>query len=301
MKFLAIELLALGLAPFKRPLRIGHNQADNVWLSVAGDHCLTDFGLQRQHALDLLRRDIVALVVDDHVFLAVGNDNPAFVVEVANVAGVQPAILDRPRSFAFVLPVSMHDEFAAAEDLSILRDLDLYSAQSRADGMHGNAGGGPVAAYDRPCFGLPIALKHGQPHRFEEYPDVGVERRATGHHRFHATPETLADFGFQQTGDREILQLVAEFRITRSAAFADLESCVHELFGKATLLLNLLEYSGAQDLEQARNDNHDGRARFLDIAGELFQSFGIVNLGADRDGQELAARMFIGVAQWQEG
>ena len=252
MKLLAIELLALGLAPFKRPLRVGHNQADNVWLSVAGDHCLTDFGLQRQHALDLLRRDIVTLVVDDHVFLAVGNDNPAFVVEVSDIAGVQPAILDRPRSFAFVLPVSMHDEFAAAKDFSILCDLDLYSAQSRADGMHGNAGGGPVAAYDRPCFGLPIALKHGQPHRFEEYPDVGVERRATGHHRFHATPETLADFGFQQTGDREILQLVAEFRITRSAAFADLAVARADLVEAGVLVnpdLQLLFGVGSKPFE----------------------------------------------------
>ncbi len=56
-------------------------------LAITEDHRLRDFRLDGQHALDPLRRDIVALVVDDQVLLAVGDDDPALVVEVADVAG----------------------------------------------------------------------------------------------------------------------------------------------------------------------------------------------------------------------
>src|SRR3546814_2780344 len=56
-------------------------------------HRLQDFGLERQHAFDALRRDIVALVVDDDVLLAVGDDQPALAVDMADIAGMKPAVV----------------------------------------------------------------------------------------------------------------------------------------------------------------------------------------------------------------
>ena len=68
-----------------------------------------------------------------------------------------------------------------------------------------------------------------------------------------------------------------------------------------TLLRDLLHYPGAQDFEQARDDHHDRRTHLLDIAGELLQPFGIIDLRAEPDGEHLAAAMLIGVAGGKEG
>src|SRR3546814_5390930 len=59
----------LGLGPFGRPFGVGDEDGDEVRTLVAIDHRLQYFGLERQHPLDALRRDIVALVVDDQVLL----------------------------------------------------------------------------------------------------------------------------------------------------------------------------------------------------------------------------------------
>ena len=67
-----------------------HQQPDEVGVTVAVDHCLRNLGLERQHPLYPLGRDIVALVVDDEVLLAVGDDDPPRVVEMPDVAGRKP-------------------------------------------------------------------------------------------------------------------------------------------------------------------------------------------------------------------
>src|SRR3546814_12693138 len=64
--------------------------ADKVRALVAIDHRLENFGLERQHPLDPLRRDIVAFVVDDQVLLAIGDDDAALSVDMADIAGMQP-------------------------------------------------------------------------------------------------------------------------------------------------------------------------------------------------------------------
>ena len=62
---------------------------------VAVDDRLADLRLQQQDALDPLRRDVVAARVDDDVLLAVGDLEVAVGVDLADVAGVQPAVAQR--------------------------------------------------------------------------------------------------------------------------------------------------------------------------------------------------------------
>src|SRR3546814_462338 len=50
-----------------------------------------------------------------------------------------------------------------------------------------------------------------------------------------------------------------------------------------------------------RSHDHDRRAHLLDVGGKLFQPFGIIDLTADPDGEELAAAVLIGMAQREEG
>src|SRR3546814_7989504 len=95
-QFGEVEPLAVRYRPFGGPVAIGDDEADQIGSLVADHHRLDDLGLERQHALHLLRSDIVALVVDDEVLLAVGDNDAAHLVEVADVTGLQPDGDDRP-------------------------------------------------------------------------------------------------------------------------------------------------------------------------------------------------------------
>src|SRR3546814_9676593 len=79
---------------------------------VAMHHRLENLRLQGEHSLHPLRRDIVALVVDDNVLLAVGDDQPPAIVEVADIAGMEPALLQNPRRFRVVAPIAVHHQLA---------------------------------------------------------------------------------------------------------------------------------------------------------------------------------------------
>ena len=81
--------------------------------------------MQRQHPFDLLRGDIIALVIDDQVFLAVGYGNAARLVDMPDIAGVQPAILYHPRGFGFVAPIALHYQRPAHQYLTVFSDLHL--------------------------------------------------------------------------------------------------------------------------------------------------------------------------------
>src|SRR6187455_3100959 len=133
-------------------------------LPIAIDHRLRDLGLQREHALDPLRRDIVALVVDDDVLLPVGDNDAALLVEVADVAGRQPAVLAKhARGLFRVAPIAVHDELASDDDFAIFGDLYFRVLDRRTDRFEANAGSWAVAANHRTSLGLAVALKECDP------------------------------------------------------------------------------------------------------------------------------------------
>lgn len=152
-----------------------------------------------------------------------------------------------------------------------------------------------------PDLGLAIALQHGQSHRIEEHAHFGAERRAAGHHGFQPPAELLADLGpqrlFQHQVHRPVAPAPAALRLQR----ADPQGPVHHEIGQPALLFDLLHDPGAQHFEQPRDHDHYRRAHLLDIAGELFQSFRIIDLGARADRQHLPAGVFVGVAERKEG
>src|ERR1051325_3190944 len=67
-----------------RPDRIRH----------AEDRRLGDFGMGIQHALDLLGRDVLVAALN-HVFFAVDEEEKAVFIDIAQIAGMEPAVLDR--------------------------------------------------------------------------------------------------------------------------------------------------------------------------------------------------------------
>ena len=79
----------------------------NALLAVdaqADDAGVGDAGLREQRALDVFRKDVRALRRDDHFLLAALDQQPARRVELADVAGVEPAVLERRRRSALAPP-----------------------------------------------------------------------------------------------------------------------------------------------------------------------------------------------------
>src|SRR5204862_63633 len=72
-----------------------------------------------ERVLEILRRDVLAAGRDDQVLLAIGDLEEAVLVELADVAGAEPAILgERGRGRLGILEVALEDRVAADDDLA---------------------------------------------------------------------------------------------------------------------------------------------------------------------------------------
>ena len=79
--------------------RLDRDQRREVRPPVADDERLRDERRRLEHVLDVLRRDVLAAGGDDDVLLAVGDAEEAVGVELADVAGAEPAVARRaPRA-----------------------------------------------------------------------------------------------------------------------------------------------------------------------------------------------------------
>ena len=80
-----------------------------------------------QEALDLGGIDVEA-ANDEHVLLAADDAQPAGVGELAEVAGVQPAVgVDRVGSRQWIVEVPLHHAVAAHQHFSVVGDTNLDS------------------------------------------------------------------------------------------------------------------------------------------------------------------------------
>ena len=139
--------------------------------------------------------EVLAAGGDDDVLLAAGDLEEAVVVELADVAGVQPAVDQRVGGRLGVLPVLPEDIGPPHQDLVVvLGDPDLDARQrladraelevvERADGA--DAGG----------LGHAPALHHRHPGRVEELEDLRRDRRGAADRLAHVAAEQLADLG----------------------------------------------------------------------------------------------------------
>src|SRR5581483_10869408 len=70
-----------------------------------------------EHLLDLARIDVEA-APDDQLLLPVDDEEEAVLVDVAHVAGVEPAALERLGGGGRLLEIALHDVVAADHDLA---------------------------------------------------------------------------------------------------------------------------------------------------------------------------------------
>ncbi len=138
------------------------------------DHHLADVGAEGlELALEQLRGDVLAARGLDQVLFAVGDGEEVVLVELADVAGGEPAVgVEHLGSELGLAVVAAHHAAASEQDLSIrLRDLDFGAADGRADRTE-LAIGGRVDEGGSAGFGEAVALADQDSHGVEELGDV---------------------------------------------------------------------------------------------------------------------------------
>ena len=117
--------------------------AMNGFPSPTTRHWLTS-GWAREPVLEDGRRDVLAARGDQDLLLATGDPDEAVVVELADVAGVEPAVgVDRLVGRGLVVPVPVEDDRSAQQDLAVVGDPDRDAGERLADGadpQRGRAG-----------------------------------------------------------------------------------------------------------------------------------------------------------------
>jgi hypothetical protein len=131
-----------------------------------------------QLVLEVLGRDVLAAGGDDDVLLAVGDHEVAVLVDVADVAGVDEALLveRRPRRL-FVVVVAGEDGVRPDEDLAVLGEPQLHAGERPPDRSELERAR-PVDRCGRRHLREPVALEHEDVDRVEELGDLAGERRA---------------------------------------------------------------------------------------------------------------------------
>ena len=146
------------------------------FLSPPHDRGFPDAGQPVEHPLDVVRKDVQPFRRDDHFLLPAADEELAVLAELADVAGVEPPVLERARGFRSGPEVSGRDVVAANEDLAVRRDLHLDAG----DGLSDRSALGAermVERDDRRGLGEAVALDHGESHLAPERLELGLERR----------------------------------------------------------------------------------------------------------------------------
>ena len=153
-------------------------------MGTADDRRLEHARVAVQDVLDLLRVDVLP-APDDHVLHPVDEHEVAVAVEVADIAGVQPAVVQRRVRLGRAVEVAAHDVGTAHEDLAgaagrrlpvVAEHGDVDAGERLADGSgfarsvdrvegcHAGALGEPVALDERDAVARLEAVDHLRRH-----------------------------------------------------------------------------------------------------------------------------------------
>src|ERR1043165_9035884 len=118
-------------------LPIGNNQGHGLLSTSTDHHYLTHKLALFQQTLNQLRRDILPVRKLEQVFLSVRDVEMAVFLDVPDVAGIEPAILEHGGGSFGLSVVTTHHVRTTHEDLAIFGNLDL-------DAIKGNSHGSDV-------------------------------------------------------------------------------------------------------------------------------------------------------------
>ena len=118
---------SLRLGPGRQRRQVGHHQHDGKPAPVAQHDGVAHELAALDHALDRLRRDVLAAGGDDQILLSVGDLEETVRVEQAHVTGMEPAFAVQRLRGGLRLPVvARHDVGTPGDDLAIRSDPHLH-------------------------------------------------------------------------------------------------------------------------------------------------------------------------------
>src|SRR5690606_14034976 len=187
----------LELRPLLKLLEVRHYQQHWEAASVADHHGLRYKLVCLRLVLDRLRGDVLATGDNYYVLLAIG-DSQVIVLQLADVAGVEPSVRIDNLGGLFRLPeVPLHDVGASREDLAVLGDAHLHSFKGAPNGAQPEVSGSVHRDHGR---GLrqAVAFQDHQSGSVEELVDLGGEWGTPGHEVLHAPASAFLELGKDQ-------------------------------------------------------------------------------------------------------
>ena len=118
-----------------RHVRIERHERGHERAPVADHDRVRDLGVRLEVVLEVRGRDVLAARRDEDVLLAVGDRDEAVVVDLGDVARVEPAVgVEHLARRRFVLEIAGEDGRAADQELAVVAEAKLGSGQRRPDG-----------------------------------------------------------------------------------------------------------------------------------------------------------------------
>src|SRR6267143_1625319 len=196
---------------------IGDDERDDEFAFVAHDHGVQDIGASLQSILDGLRGDEFSRRRLDQVFLAIGDEEIVVFVQVADVAGAEPAVLAENFTSGFgIFIVALHDAGALDEDFSVLDGANLDVGNWFAGTAHAVLG--VVARNNRRSFRQTVALIDGNSDSREKLRELLGKWSAAGTDEAETATHTDADFPIDQGVGELLLEGNGEIRMPLAGA-----------------------------------------------------------------------------------
>src|SRR5215471_13363215 len=111
-----------------RRLEVECEDRSKIRATIPVDQRLTDIGVSLQEVFQILRRDILAASGDDEILLPVGDAQKAVVVDLANISGGKPPILQKYLGrLCWPLVIAFGNVGATGEDFPVEGEAQFHT------------------------------------------------------------------------------------------------------------------------------------------------------------------------------
>src|SRR5690625_358762 len=211
--------LSVRRRPVLDVLGVERDERRDERLSVADDHALAD---QRMRAHDVLhhrRCDVLTARGDEDLLLTPGDADEPLLVDLAHVAGVEPAVLEYVGCRLVITPVPAEHLAPAKEEFAVLGDLDLGAGDGPADGTDLDLRG----QVDRERCGRlrqPVPFEHRYADAPEEVREPLAGRRTAGDGVLGSSTERSTELGVHEPVEHGMLDAEREWYAAPVERFA---------------------------------------------------------------------------------
>jgi len=258
---------------------IRNDEGDNEFALIADDHGVEDVGTGFQRVFDGLGSYEFPRGGFEEIFFAVGDEEVVVLVEVANVAGFEPAVVGENFTGGFGrFEITLHDARALSENFAIVGDADL----NVGNGAAGAAGTilRMIAGENGRSFRQAIALIDGNSDGPEKFAEILGERSTAGKNGAKVAAGAGANFGIDELVGDGPFQPHGEaggfFAAAPGGGFAgDLHGEIEDFAFGAGGLASLLHQAGIDFFEEARNGGEDCGMDFKKSLRDVLNDFDV--------------------------